>query len=128
MNTPAARAQELLEKYRGLPDLLVLLDAFVQANAEPSGLSGKVAIGVRAATGAKWWTVELGRAVRTTFSDAPDRDVHAALLLGAADAEAIARGRRAPSFDAHAFGDRALLRGVLDRFLKPVDPISVRRS
>jgi hypothetical protein len=118
--------QEILDGYSKVPELLAQLDAFVREQGLDQTLAAKVAIGVRTESGAKWWMLQLGRSLETTFADTPDRDVHAALLFTAADAEAIAQGKKVERFDTHGFGDRALLKRLLERYLKHTSAIGIR--
>ena len=93
--------------------LLEAVDDRVRSDAKPSGLTGKVGIGVVQDGRAIWWQATFAAEVETRIERYLDADVAAAILLD-------------PAREPILYGDRAMVRRLVERYLQRLSPISIR--
>ena len=108
--------------------LLVVLHALMLRDRAPSGMEGRVAIGVRTKERDLWWKAELGMTPGSEFVDGRPSDVDGSLLLGEVEAETILKTGSIPEKPKLILvrGDRELLTRFVKRYTGRQNMVSLR--
>lgn len=110
------------------PTLLALLDGLVRRDGPTSGLRQEVCVGVKRATGYRWWRARLGSRFECGFVDGPSATAHVTLCLQEHESERLLRvGRLNPDADIfHVDGDPEVLTRFLARYTSKMTHFGAR--
>src|SRR5688572_22998804 len=78
-------------------ELLRILDAVVRADLASPGFTGDLCVGVQGPSGARWWWLQLGTTVVTSFPSEMPPNTDALLILGEKEASAIVETGELPA-------------------------------